>query len=243
MSADAALEAYFAEARSWDYDRLQQTRRVARLSCAFALVGWVVAIGLALALAGLMPLKSVEPFVVRVDNSTGIVDVVPAYAGAQRYEEPVTRYLLTHYVRVCEGYSPPSAERDYEECGAFHSAERNQEWFALWNATNPQSPLNRFRDGTTVQVRVTSVSFFKRASGVEDLAQVRYLTARRQGGTGGEQIAHYIATIQFAYSSPSKNPRLRQWNPLGFRILSLKRESEVPDGAAATSTVDAGGAR
>ena len=28
-----------------------------------------------------MPLKRVEPFVVRVDNSTGVVDVVPVYDG------------------------------------------------------------------------------------------------------------------------------------------------------------------
>jgi type IV secretion system protein VirB8 len=29
----------------------------------------------------MMPLKQVEPFVIRVDNSTGIVDVVPVYTG------------------------------------------------------------------------------------------------------------------------------------------------------------------
>ena len=36
----------------------------------------------------LMPLKRVEPFVVRVDNSTGVVDVVPVYAGARRSSRP-----------------------------------------------------------------------------------------------------------------------------------------------------------
>ncbi|MEO8313375.1 MAG: type IV secretion system protein [Pseudomonadota bacterium] len=242
MSAEGALEAYFTEAQSWDQDRVAQTRRVAHLAFASALAGWVVAIGLAVALAGLMPLKSVEPFVVRVDNTTGVVDVVPAYAGASAYQEPVTRYLLTHYVRICEGYTAPSAESDYEECGAFNTAERNQEWYALWNPTNPQSPLNQYRDGTTAQVRVTSVSFFKRSSSVEDLAQVRYLVARRVGGAGAEQVSHFIATIQFAYAAPSKNPKTRQWNPLGLRVVSFRRESEVPE-VTSVKANDAGAAR
>ena len=85
----------------------------------------------------LMPLKRVDPFVVRVDNSTGIVDVVPVYAGRPTPEEAVTRYFLTHYLTVCERFNFATAESDYEECGAFHSAQRNQAWYALWTATNP----------------------------------------------------------------------------------------------------------
>ena len=36
--------------------------------------------------------------------------------------ETVTRYLLDHYVTVCERFNFATAESDYEECGAFHSA-------------------------------------------------------------------------------------------------------------------------
>ena len=58
------------------------------------------------ALVLLMPLKRVEPFVVRVDNSTGIVDVVPVYSRRRaRMDEAVTRYFLTHYVSVCERFN------------------------------------------------------------------------------------------------------------------------------------------
>ena len=43
--------------------------------------GWSCAVASAIALLALMPLKRVEPFVIRVDNTTGIVDVVPVYTG------------------------------------------------------------------------------------------------------------------------------------------------------------------
>ena len=165
----------------------------------------------------LMPLKRVEPFVVRVDNTTGIVDVVPVYDGRATPQEAVTRYFLTHYLTVCERFNFATAESDYEECGAFHSPQRNQVWYALWTATNPASPLNVHKDGSTVRVQVKSVSFFTRASGLSDLAQVRYLKALRQGAGADETFSHWVATIQYAYAEPAKDPKTRRWNPLGFQ--------------------------
>jgi type IV secretion system protein VirB8 len=84
-------------------------------------------------------------------------------------------------------------------------------------------------------VEVESVSFFKRANGVEDLAQVRYLKAEHPGGGAAEHVTHWIATVQYAYSAPSKDPKTRRWNPLGFKIVELGSEPEVLTTPRATS--------
>ncbi len=227
MTTVPALQEYFREAESWDADRSAQFRRNARTAWRVAAAGWTCALASAVSLVVIMPLKRVEPFVVRVDNSTGIVDVVPVYAGGATPEEAVTRYFLTHYLTVCERFNFATAESDYEECGAFHSAQRNQAWYALWSATNPASPLNVHKDGSTVRVQVKSVSFFTRASGLSDLAQVRYLKASRQAGGAEEKFTHWVATIQYAYADPPKDPKTRRWNPLGFRIVDFRSEPEV----------------
>jgi type IV secretion system protein VirB8 len=227
VTADAALSGYFHEAATWDADRVGAARRSARVAWRVAACGWVCALAGSVALVVLMPLKRVDPFVVRVDNATGIVDVVPVYTGAAPADQAVTRYFLTHYITVCERFNFPTAESDYQECGAFHAAQRNQAWYALWNPNNPASPLNVHRDGSTVRVQVESVSFFRRASGMTDLAQVRYLKAERQGTGGAERISHWIATIQFAYTEPSKDAKVRGWNPLGFKIVDFTSEPEV----------------
>ena len=222
-----SLEGYFREAASWDADRLRQEQRSARRAWQVAGAGWLFALGAACALVLLLPLKRVDPFLVRVDSSTGIVDIVPVYAGKARIEQSVTRYFLSHYVSVCERFNFATAESDYEECGAFHAAQRNQAWYALWNPSNPASPLNIHKDGSTVRVQVEAVSFFQRASGVTDLAQVRY-----------EHLSHWIATVQYAYATPSKDPRTRRWNPLGFKVLELTSEPEAaPEPAPATPAV------
>ena len=249
MSTDAALKAYFDEAASWDADRISQQRRVLRWSVAVAAAGWLCATAAAIALATLMPLKRVDPFVVRVDNSTGVVDVVPVYAGDATLPEAVTRYFLSHYVATCERFDFATAESDYEECGSFHNAARNQQWYAKWNRSNPNSPLNTYKDGTSIRADVSAVSFFERASGVSDLAQVRYVKAVRPAGGSEEQVTHWIATVQYAFGAPASDAKVRRWNPLGFKILEFRTEPEVINtpqptvGAATASVAAASGVR
>ena len=224
---ELALDGYFQEAATWDHDRLADARRTARVAWRIAGAGWLCAVMGGTSLLLLMPLKRVEPFVIRVDNSTGIVDVVPVYAGTDNMDQAVSRYFLTHYITICERFNFATAESDYQECGAFHSAKRNQAWSALWNKSNPASPLNVHKNGSTVTAEVESVSFFQRGNGLNDLAQVRYVKAEREGSEGQERVTHWIATVQYTYSAPSKDPLVRRWNPLGFKILELVCEPEA----------------
>ena len=227
MRTEAEVAEYFDAARGWDFDRVQAERRSARRAWVIAAVAATVALTAVVAVAGLLPMKTVEPFVIRVDSATGVVDVVPALKGSVSESQVVTRYLLTQYVTVRERYVPALAEADYEQVGAYHSPQMNQAWAAAWSRNNPDSPLNVHADGSTVRVQVTAVSFLSPTSGREDLAQVRFVRASGEPGTEREQ--HYVATVQYAYATPSKDDRLRGANPLGFKVLEYRREPEVVD--------------
>ena len=146
MKNDAALDRYLQEAASWDQDRAAMNERSVRIAWRIAIGACALTAIAIMTLMLLMPLKRVEPFVIRVDNSTGIVDVVPLLAGNAQMSETVTRYFLDHYVTVCERFNFSTAESDYQECGAFHTAQRNQAWYAAWNKTNPASPLNLYKE-------------------------------------------------------------------------------------------------
>ena len=250
MSDKALLKSYLADVSGWERDRVREQQRSMRLLSVSAVAGWVAAIVGGVAVAALTPLKTIEPFVVRVDNTTGVVDVVPQYVGGVPISEAVTRYLLSHYVQVCERFNFPTAESDYEECAALNGPQRNATWAAAWSRSNPKSPLNVYRDGTTVRAQVKAVSFFERGNGITDLAQVRYLTAKRVAGGAEDSIEHWVATLQYAYVDPPSDPRVRRWNPLGFRVIDFRAEPEVeaapvtPAPAATVASADvAGGAR
>lgn len=227
MSSDRALQAYLEEAASWDADRVAQGARAVAIAWRVAAAGWLCAVASSVALALLLPLKRVEPYLVRVDNTTGVVDVVPVYAGHAELGEAVTRYLLAHYISVCERFDYAMAQSDYEECGAFNSARLNEALYAKWNRANPSSPLNVHKDGSAEIVRIESVSFFKRSGGASDLAQVRFALIRRQGDEAPGGITHWIASVAYRYGTPPGDPRARSWNPLGFEVLDLGIEPEV----------------
>lgn len=238
MTRDPQLAAYFEEASHWDADRARMTERRARAAWIVAGVSSACTLASVLALMLLTPLKEVVPFLVRVDSRTGIVDVVPPYDGTATLDESITRYLITHYVATCERFNWSTAESDYEECAAFHGAQRNQQWASGWATANPSSPLNVYKDGTTVRAEVQGVTFFTRGNGIRDLAQVRYLKGIRRGNGADEQRSYWTATIQYAYVAPAKDPRKRQWNPLGLRIIEFRAEAEAISAAPTSKATD-----
>ena len=208
-------------------DRARRVIRSSKIAWTVAGVASVIALLAVGAVAGLTPLKQPVPVVIRVDSSSGIVDIVPTYEGTKDIEQVVTRNLLSTYVIARERYFYGTAEADYELVAAENSPRLNQEWATLWNVNNPLSPLNIFKDGTTVRTQVRSVTFLKLESGRDKLAQVRFSRYTRPGGTGEEQTSHWVSTIEFAYTQPSKDDKTRSLNPLGFRVIEYRREPEV----------------
>ena len=66
---------------------------------------------------------------------------------------------------------------------------------------------------------------------------MRYFKGQRQAGSAEEARTHWIATIRYAFAEPSTDPKVRRWNPLGFKIIEFRPEPEVggrptPTGAA-----------
>lgn len=241
MNREPLLDRYLLEAQNWELDRVRRAVRSSRIAWTVAGVASVTALLAVGAVAGLTPLKQPVPVVIRVDSSSGIVDVVPTYEGTTDIEQVVTRNLLSTYVIARERYFYGTAEADYELVAAENSPRLNQEWGALWNVSNPLSPLNVFKDGTTVRTQVRSVTFLKLESGRDKLAQVRFSRFARPAGTGDEQASHWVSTIEFAYTQPSKDDKTRSLNPLGFRVLEYRREPEVV--ASGIETAGKAGAR
>ena len=80
-----------------------------------------------------------------------------------------------------------------------------------------------------MRVQVKSVSFFTRASGLSDLAQVRYVKALAPGCRCGGKFSHWVATVQYAYTEPAKDPKTRALESAGLQ----DRRLQVGAGSAA----------
>jgi len=239
MPRNPAPENYLLEARSWELDRASRAERSTRIAWTVAAATTLIAVLAVAAVSGLTPLKQPVPVLIRVDSSSGIVDIVPTYEGTTDIEQVVTRNLLQNYVIARERYFYGTAEADYELVASQNSPRLNQEWATLWAVDNPASPLNVYKDGTSIRAQVQSVTFLKLESGKDKLAQVRFARLTRAGGTGEEQTSHWVATVEFAYVPPSTDNKMRSLNPLGFRVVEYRREPEVAPASAAPSRREA----
>lgn len=216
------LKAYFAEARSWDQDRLAAAYRSRRLAWVIATIAAALAGAAVTGVAALTPLKTVEPYVVRVDRTTGAVEILRSLstAGPQTYDEAVTKSFLATYVRAREGWLPQAAEANFRQVSIMSTPEEQQRWALAYRPSNPASPQVAYGPQADVQVAVRAISFV--APGV---ANIRFHRTIRRGGQAED--SDWIATAAFAYTKApmSEGDRLR--NPLGFQISSYRADPEV----------------
>lgn len=234
------LNQYMEEARSWETDKTQELMRSRTVAWRVAAGAGLVAVMAVFAVLGLTPLKTVEPYVIRVDNTTGIVDVVqPLTDGKTNYEETVNKYFVQQYVRFREGYSRQLAEEYYNNVGLMSSSQEQARYGEYFRPSNHLSPLVIYGDSAKVRIRVKSVSFIS-----PTVALVRYLKEVERG-RDKPLISHWAATISFRYTRAPMAEVDRAVNPLGFQVLEYRND---PDGTlpeheasgALPSGVDAG---
>jgi type IV secretion system protein VirB8 len=212
--------AYFAQARRFDEDLVAQGRRTVKVAQRTALAAVSVAVLEALALMALLPLKTVEPFVVRVDNSTGIVDVVSALTGPQTYDDQVKRYFAAKYVQGREGYVASEAEPTFKAVTLMSAAAEQQRFVEVYRGSNPQSPQVVFKNGATARVAVKSISML-----AKNVAAVRYLRTVTRGDE--VKTTHWIATLTISFSGEPMSSGDRLINPLGFQVVDYRADPEA----------------
>ena len=222
MVEPESLKQYFERARRWEYEELRAAIRSKRLAwtvACVASVGMIVSIG---AVAALAPLKTVEPFIVRVDNTTGIVDTVASLKDAPvTADEAMSRYFLAKYVRARQGYSRATIERNYDIVSTMSTAPV-QEAYARWiSGQNAGSPQNVYGGRGTVTISIKAIQLIN-----PGLASVRYMeTAHYEQSVS---TTHWIATIAYEFL-PDEELTIRQRliNPLAFAVTEYRNDPEV----------------
>jgi type IV secretion system protein VirB8 len=217
---EGSLSAYFKEVRTFEQDRARSLKRTARLAWTVALIASAVAATACLAVAGLTPLKTVVPFVIRVDNTTGIVDTISGLTdGPKTYNEAISRYFLARYVQVREGYVFPDAALNFRTTTLMSAPPVQTEYAAWFNGRSAESPQVKFRNATA-QIDIVSIAMLSASQ-----AQVRFI--RRVARSERDVTAtHWVATIDFTYTTGRVSVRDRDTNPLGFIVSSYAVDPE-----------------
>lgn len=215
-------DTYFPAARSWSEDRRSAARAQARIAWIVAALAALVALLLALALAAMMPLKSVEPYVVTVDRQTGAVQVAQGLAGGKLTQnEAVIQAQLANYVLARETFDATDLPVQYRRVQLLSAPNVARAYVAGMAASNPASPLRVLNRGDTLAVSIKSVSVV--APGV---ALVRYDITRSAAAGGAVARRSYVSAISFGFSGKPLRLEDRFDNPLGFQVTRYRRDLE-----------------
>ena len=215
-------EDYYAAARSWAEDQSLVAARETRIAWRVAAGAGLIAAMLALALLLLVPLKTVQPYVLTVDRQTGAVE--PAMTlkdGKLTQSEAVIQAQLAGYVVARETFDSTDLAQQYRKVQIMSSRPVATAYVAEMAASNPQSPLNTLSRGDTVSIRIRSVSLIGDGAGL-----VRFTASRRALGVATGQDTNFVAAISFGFNGRPLQQSDRFDNPLGFQVTRYRRDAE-----------------
>jgi type IV secretion system protein VirB8 len=211
---------YFKASKRFDEDMTATAERSVKVAYTVAASSVGVSVLLAGALIGLTPLKTVEPFVIRVDNSTGIVDVVTALTGPRTYDDAVTRYYAAKYVQGREGFVASEAEPTFKAVTLMSASAEQQRFVDGYGRSSGTSPHVVYKGGATSRVSVKSISML-----AKNVAAVRYLRTVTRGDE--VKTTHWIATLTISFSGEAMSAGDRLINPLGFQVTDYRADAEA----------------
>jgi type IV secretion system protein VirB8 len=229
QAARESLDAYYSEAGSWAEDRQEELQSSRRVAWRVAAVAVVIALCEALALLFLMPFKTVVPYTLLVDKTTGYVqELKPIDAQKIAPDTALTQSFLVQYVIARESYDRAQVQANYAKVGLWSTGTAKSDYVSAMQASNPSSPLVRFPGSTIVDTRVKSISSLE-----GNAAMVRFETVRRDAGGQLQPAESWVAVIRYRFTREPMRSEDRFVNPLGFQVTSYRRDQESVGAAIA----------
>jgi len=218
-----ALDAYYAEAASWNQDRVQAMRSSQKVAWWIAGVAAAIAVLEAVALVLLTPLKTVEPYTLMVDRTTGYVQALkPLEQSKISPDAALTQSFLVQYVIAREGFDMATLNANYRKVALFSADRARSSYLQTMQVGNPQSPLFLYPRSTVLEVQVKSVSPVG-----PDAALVRFDTLRSDAGAQPQVQSSWIAVVRYRYSGELMKAEDRFVNPLGFQVVGYRKDPEA----------------
>ncbi|OAI08075.1 virB8 family protein [Methylomonas methanica] len=214
------------DAMDWEASKTLAREKSERRAWSVAILAGIMTVLSWLAIVIMMPLKESVPYVIRVDNATGVPDIVTAMDDKKvTGDEVMDKYWLAQYVLARETYDWHTLQQDYDKVGLLSSPNVGKAYAELFDGKDALD--KRYGENIRATVKVISVV----PSGAET-GTVRFIkTTKRVDEEGPGASTSWVATIAFEYRNPSIiKESQRLVNPFGFQVLSYRVDPEMIGG-------------
>ncbi|EAK4088020.1 type IV secretion system protein [Campylobacter jejuni] len=189
-----------------------------------AFISIFIAIISIIAVVLLTPLKTIEPYVIRVDNTTGMVDILTMLDEKEiKANEALDKYFISTYVKAREGYYYDLLNQDYLLTQLMSSEKVANEYRALYEGDNARDQI--LKNSNEVSVQILSIVLGE-SNGVKT-ATVRAIITTKNLTSKGTTQATKVITLSYDYILAKVSEENRFLNPLGFKVLTYRIDDEV----------------
>lgn len=238
VTAKEASYDFINASRAFEQSRISDIEKSKVLAWKIAFGACAIAVINAIAIIGLTPLKTVQPYVIRYDNNTGGTDIVTMFNGIQNESqaELSAKYFAAMYVNLLESYDWYTLQAQVDKLMLFSNKDMQQRINTKYSM--PDAPHKIYENSKRIEVKINNVSVVNLdKDGTSGLMQVRFTKAvvPTNGGswnaqdqvlTPAPEVKKYIATIGFEYINVPAVDDIRLINPFGFTVVSYRVDEE-----------------
>lgn len=220
--SETALRSYFQQGDIWEQEIIKRAKRSAHVAWFFSIVFAGIALLSLLAVVLMLPLKSFEPYVVTVDQTTGYIEVKSGLTRPANLTEQqaITQANVVRYIRAREGYDPYAITENFGIAALLSADEAARELQNLFSSANTRNPTRVYGRLKRVLVDIKSVTFPNISTAI-----VRFSTNERSDTES--IVRHWISVVRFRYTDTPTRNEWRFENPLGFQVYSYRRDQET----------------
>ena len=215
----AALEAHYKDVESFQRAKVRSAKRMTTYALLTAAVLGVANIGLAWAVASMLPLTKLVPVYLLVRKDGTIDSSVSLSTLPPSEDKAVIQAALWQYVRLREGYSYDTAQYGYDVVSGMSSATVRQNYQSWFNYPNPLSPQVTVGKGGNITIAPISVAMLS-----QHVAQVRF-SRTVQIATNQPTITTWTATLEFQQADVL-NGKQRLANPAGVIVTNYQSSED-----------------
>lgn len=176
-------------------------------------VSWLI-------LALILPLKEVTPYVIQVNEKTGIPDVITVVDEEQlQANEALDKFFVNKYIQTRESYTYQTIQNSYIETQLYSNDLVKNEYLSEMN--KPDSPDQVIKTGT-ISVKVNSIILEEMNSVNIKMATARIIKTYTTEKNETYQ-RNFIVKLSYEYQPKQKlKLSFRLENPLGFSVSSYQ---------------------
>lgn len=207
--------------KNWYKDRYQYVIVQRKLLSVITVMSLVCTLATVIVISQLTPLKSIEPYVIQVDQRSGVTQTVdPLTVKELTANEAVNNYFILQYIRSRETYNINALAQNYNLVRIMSESRRVYSQFvAEADPNNPRSNAARLSNIGERTIKIKSITYLN-----PQLVQVRVLI--EESGAVPQSL-HKIILIAFEYVKMSLTIEERYLNPLGFRVTDYRMDEDV----------------